>query len=239
MNETIELIMHRKSVRAFEDREVPADVKQQLFESALAAPTAGNMCLYTILDITDPLIKKTLSETCDHQPFIATAPVVLVFCCDYHRWFSLFKSRVETLRVPAEGDLLLAMDDALIAAQNVVLAAESLGLSSCYIGDILENYEVHRELLHLPKYVLPACLLVLGYPSKNVENAKKPPRFHVEDIVHENTYAEKDMEIMVKERGYSHGGKETIEQFCARKWNSDFSKEMSRSVRKMIEDWNA
>ena len=57
--------------------------------------------------------------------------------------------------------MLLAMEDSIIAAQNAVVAAESLGIGSCYIGDILENYEIHQELFHLPQYAIPTTLLFL------------------------------------------------------------------------------
>ena len=36
------------------------------------------------------------------------------------------------------GDLMLAVTDTAIAAQNAVVAAESFGIGSCYIGDIME-----------------------------------------------------------------------------------------------------
>ena len=44
-------------------------------------------------------------------------------------------------REPDVGDLLLAVSDANIAAQNAVTAAEAMGIGSCYIGDIMENAE--------------------------------------------------------------------------------------------------
>ena len=53
----------------------------------------------------------------------------------------LCRRRGEPVRKPQEGDLFLACSDALIAAQTAVVAAESLGIGSCYIGDIMENYE--------------------------------------------------------------------------------------------------
>ncbi len=244
MNETIELLHRRKSVRAFEDRPVPPEVKNALFEAALQAPSAGNMCLYTILDITDPQRKAALAESCDHQPFIATAPLVLVFCADYQRWYDSFRRHLPEVRKPAEGDLLLAMADALIAAQNLAVAAESLGLGSCYIGDITENFEYHRELLRLPPYAVPACMLVLGYPTAQQQSRPKPPRFSVSDIVHENAYnAEKAarMDDMLRERQDMGllDFEDWLDHFCRRKWNSDFSREMSRSVRAMLESFCA
>ena len=118
MNEVLQQLHERKSVRVFEDRPVAQEVKQAILEAAIQAPTAGNMALYTILGITDPELKRKLSVSCDNQPFIATAPVVLVFCADYRRWYDVFCAHVEEVRKPGLGDLFLAQADTLIAAQN-------------------------------------------------------------------------------------------------------------------------
>ena len=242
MNPTMNALYARKSVRAYEDKSVSSEIKRALLEAALQAPTAGNMTLYTIIDITDPCLKGRLSVTCDNQPFIAQAPIVLIFCADYHRWYELFKRHVDEVRAPAEGDLLLANADALIAAQNVVAAAESFGLGSCYIGDITENFEIHKKLLKLPDHVVPTCMLCIGYPSQQQKERPKPARFAVEDIVHENTYREDKcarMEEMLRSRGEGAGDSlaEWVRRFCARKWNSEFSREMSRSCREIICSW--
>lgn len=242
MNPIVESLNQRKSVRVYEDKLIPENEKQIILNAAIQAPTAGNMTLYTILDITDPVIKERLSVTCDNQPFIATAPLVLIFCADYYRWYQMFKRHVQPLRAPAEGDLLLANADAIIAAQNAVVAAESLGIGSCYIGDIVENYEIHRDLLRLPDHVVPACMVCFGYPTQQQKNRVKPSRFQISEIVHENGYqAEKSdkMEEMLLRRN-EIDEKELegwIDKFCTRKWNSEFSLEMSRSCREMISSW--
>lgn len=243
MNPTIQALHQRKSVRAYLDKPIPPQAKQAILEAALQAPTAGNMTLYTILDITDPALKERLAVTCDNQPFIATAPMVLIFCADYYRWYQLFRQHVSQVRTPAHGDLLLANADALIAAQNAVVAAESLGIGSCYIGDITENFEIHRELLNLPDHVVPACMLCFGYPTPQQSARGKSNRFTVNDIVHENGYRlEKAnrMEEMLLERQDAPTPQmlpEWIRRFCERKWNSAFSQEMSRSCYEMICSW--
>ena len=188
MNDIIRSLHERKSVRAYEERPVDPAHKQAILEAALQAPTAGNMALYTILDITDPTLKQRLSVTCDNQPFIATAPLVLVFCADYRRWYDVFCSYVDEVRKPSYGDYTLAAADTLIAAQNAVVAGESLGLGSCYIGDITEYYEIHKELLHLPRYVVPVCMLCFGYPTEQQKRRPKPPRYTAEVLVQENGY---------------------------------------------------
>lgn len=242
MNEVLQQLHDRKSVRVYEERPIQPEVKQAVLEAAIQAPTAGNMALYTILDITDQTIKDQLAVSCDNQPFIATAPMVLVFCADYRRWYDAFCSCVETVRKPDLGDLFLAQADTLIAAQNTVVAAHSLGLGSCYIGDITEKYEFHRELLKLPKYVVPAAMLCFGYPTEQQLRRPKPKRHAVQALVHENGYSmEKSgqMNDMLAKQWDTEGEAlaQQLRRFCARKWNSEFSEEMSRSCRAMVEDW--
>lgn len=242
MNEVIRQIKDRKSVRVFEDRPIEKDLKEEILNSAFQAPTAGNMMLYTILDITDQSLKDKLALTCDNQPFIAKAPLVLVFLADYQRWYDTFKLNHCNPRTPEEGDILLAAADALIAAQNTVVAAESFGIGSCYIGDILENYELVRELLSLPDFVIPVGMLVYGYPTKQQIGRKKPVRFEKEYIVHKNKYRrlskeELDKMHKIKNEKTSTVDKnisEDIKAFCERKYMSDFSLEMSRSAREYL-----
>ena len=242
MNEVLQQLHDRKSVRVYEERPIAAEVKQAVLEAAIQAPSAGNMALYTVLDITDQAIKDKLAVSCDNQPFIATAPMVLVFCADYRRWYDAFCTCVDQVRKPDLGDLFLAQADTLIAAQNAVVAAHSLGLGSCYIGDITENYELHKALLKLPKYVVPTAMLCFGYPTAQQLSRPKPKRHAVEDLVHENGYSlEKagGMTRMLSTQWEEEGAalEDRLRRFCARKWNSEFSEEMSRSCRAMVQDW--
>ena len=240
MNDMIKDLFERKSVRVFENKPIEDEKKQWILEAAAQAPTAGNQQLYTILDITDNDMKKQLVETCDHQPFIATAPMVLIFCADCKKWYDAFKDAKCQPRKPAVGDLFLAIDDALIAAQNAVVAAQSLGIGSCYIGDIMENCEAQKALLHLPKYVFPAAMLVFGYPTKQQQERIKPQRIPMEYLVHENGYHELDSEqlkSMFANKTINTSYEQWMQAFCNRKYNSDFSKEMSRSVAQYLKDF--
>lgn len=242
MNEIIKTLQNRKSIRVYEDRPISLEDKKMILQSAMEAPTAGNQQMYTILDITDQEIKDKLAISCDNQPFIAKAPMVLVFCADMQKWYDAFVEGGARPRKPAEGDFALSITDAVIAAQNAVVAAESLGIGSCYIGDIMEQCEFHRELLHLPEYVFPAAMLVFGYPTKQQKERKKPKRCRLEDIVQENTYQRRNGENLRKmfEKETVEKGKtfeEWTSAFCKRKYNSDFSREMSRSVREYLRSY--
>lgn len=240
MNKIIESLYDRKSVRVFEERPISDELKKEILLAAMQAPTAGNQQLYTILDITDQKLKDRLAESCDHQPFIAKAPMVLIFCADILKWVDVFAEGGSKPRKPGCGDLILAIDDALIAAQNAVVAAESLGIGSCYIGDIMEQCELHREMLHLPEYVFPAAMLVFGYPTRQQMERPKPKRCRLEDIVQENLYQRRDgtqLRKMFDKETENRSFEEWSQAFCNRKYNSDFSREMSRSVQEYLKEY--
>ena len=240
MNPVIQSLFNRKSVRAYTGEAVPEADVRLILEAAAQAPTAGNQQLYTIIRITDPEKKHALSISCDHQPFIEKADLVLVFLADCRKWYHAYIEAGAEPRVPGAGDLMLAAEDALIAAQNAVTAAESLGIGSCYIGDIMENIETQREILNLPKYVFPAAMVVFGYPTEQQKNRDKPGRIPLSYIVQENGYRDlsgEELREMFSLKAEGQGFDEWMKAFCERKYNSDFSKEMQRSVRKYLEDF--
>lgn len=242
MNDTLRLLHARKSTRAFEDRDIPDDVQQEILLAAAQAPTAGNQQLYTILRITDQALKERLAVTCDNQPFIAEAKMVLIFCADCRKWYDAFLAAGTQPRQPGAGDLLLAVSDANIAAQNAVMAAESLGVGSCYIGDIMENAELHREMLHLPRYVFPAAMLVFGYPTRQQQERVKPARADMRHIVHDNGYRLMDgdeLQELFSPKAGQRTYEEWMDAFCKRKYNSDFSREMTRSVSAYLLDFQS
>ena len=236
MNETIQGINERKSVRVFEEKPLLPAHKSALLNAAREAPTAGNQMLYSIIDIQSPVQKQALADSCDHQPFIATAPLVLVFVADCLRWLDLYAEAGAEARRPGAGDLLLACEDAIIAAQNTVVAAHSLGIGSCYIGDILENAEEVARLLRLPPYTVPVCMVVYGYPTAQQLRRQKPRRFEQRFVVHTDSYRRLSpaelREMVTLQRGES--AKESFDDyitaFCKRKYMSDFSREMTRSA---------
>ena len=240
MNQTIQELLDRKSIRVFEEKKISPEDKALIIEAAANAPTAGNQQLYTIIDVTNQELKEKLVVTCDNQPFIAEADLVLIFCADCKKWHDGFQSAGCEPRDPGVGDLLLAVSDANIAAQNAVTAAWSLGIGSCYIGDVMENCEEQRKLLNLPKYVFPAAMLVFGYPTQQQKDRVKPERAKAQYIVHENGYHEmdaKDLEGLFEKGKGQNTYENYMKAFCNRKYNSDFSREMSRSVGEYLKDF--
>ena len=249
-----ELLRQRVSLRQYAERPVKDEDLKAILEGAMRAPTAGNMMMYSMIIVSDQDLKQRLSETCDDQPFIAKAPLVIVFLADLQRWYDFYldsgvadfcNERGREFSGPDEAGLLLASCDALIAAQNAAIAAEALGIGSCYIGDIMENYELHKELLNLPPYVFPISMLCFGHYPEG-ERPKPRERFDSKFIVSENTYqhlTEKDREAMFASRAKGFNPNNTLgaknfgQWMYAKKTGADYSIEMARSVRAAMENW--
>lgn len=254
MNKTMELINKRTSLRNYDDRDIPKEMLDEVIHAAMRAPTAGNMMLYSIIVVKDQNTRDKLSVTCDNQPFIAKAPVSLIFVADMQRMYDYFevsgvkevcKERDLPFYKPTKANLMLAISDALIAAQNAVVAAESYGLGTCYIGDIMENYETHKDLLDLPEFVFPIGMLTIGF-SKGQQDEPKA-RFPQSAVVFDEKYRHlepSEFEAIFKPRADKvnfdkHPDADNFGQLLYfRKFGSEFSREMARSVELMLENWD-
>lgn len=251
-NQVIEVINNRCTVRAYDPKPLSQKEVDMIINGAMRAPTAGNMMFYSIIEVRNQKMKEKLVKTCDNQPHIAKATLVLIFLADMQRWYDYYAvSDIPELctkknlvyRTPEESDLLLACCDALIAAQNAVITAESMGIGSCYIGDIIENIETHREMFNLSKWVFPITMVCFGYPkqdpSKRILKKRFPKKFiHFIDTykrLNKDEFSEMfknfEKEILVE------NAENLGQDYYLRKTGSAFSQEMSRSVKVAIRDW--
>jgi nitroreductase len=250
-NIVLKLLDERCSTRAYDPAPLTDEEKRAILHAAMRAPTAGNLMLYSILEIEDQELKDRLAVTCDDQPFIARATWLLLFVADYQKWMDLFAAchcdelpGVPSGRSPGPGDLLLAVDDALIAAQSAVVAAESLGVGSCYIGDVMELGEEHAELLHLPRWTFPAALVCFGRPK--VRRLHRTERYE-RHVVHKDRYrrltpdelaeASADLDALHGVRESREGVRGCVQDVYARKFTADFSVELDRSAAWWLERW--
>ena len=252
INETLKIIENRRTIRAYSKKKLSQKEIDTIIRGAIRAPTAGNMMMYSILQITEIEMKEKLVKTCDNQPHIAKAPLVLIFLADMQRWWDYFSiSKVpelceeigEIFQTPQESDLLLASCDALIAAQNAVITAESLGIGSCYIGDIMENYEIHREIFNLSRWVFPIAMVCFGYPKGDKEKIPLTSRFPQKFIHFKNRYKRLNKQELnemfqnTERKIVEKNAKNIGQDVYLRKTGADFSKEMRRSVKAAINHW--
>jgi len=161
----IEVVLSRRSIRRYEQKEIPRDVLDKILEAGRQAPSAANKQPWHFIVLTDSKIKRELSKGLFNR-FIKDAPVTVVGCT--HKDLIAGKwSLVSTT----------------IALQNMVIAAWAMGIGSCWIGDFKE--EKVKRLLSIPENWNVGALVSFGYPAEKPHSRKKKS---MEEIVGFNKF---------------------------------------------------
>jgi nitroreductase len=185
-NHTLELLVERSSCRAFTNKPVEPEVLEMILEAGIHAASGGNLQPFSIIKIEDKLTKERLVELNENQTFISHAPVNLMFCIDWcrsKRWAEL--EAAPFAAASSFRHFWISFQDTIIAAQNICTAADSLGLGSVYVGTVMECFREIRDMLELPKGVIPVVLLSLGYPKTRPQPKAKLP---MNVLVHNERY---------------------------------------------------
>lgn len=181
-----DLMMKRRSVRVFEDQEIPESIVEQLLDVANHAPSGGNIQPLSIILVQGLEGRKKLAELTGDQPWVKNAPLSMIFCLDFYRikkWAEICQTDFRGER--ALNHFLIAYADLMVAAQNVVILSENLGLGSVYIGSIQHEIDETRKFFGIPEYVLPMMVLSIGYPKSIPQSI---PKLKKEVIVHQEKY---------------------------------------------------
>jgi nitroreductase len=154
-------IVKRRSIKTFKPDPITPELLQQLVELTVAAPSSFNVQSWRIVLVQDEAQKAALAAASWNQKQIIQAPVTFVFAADATAgeqdltpilekglatgaWnegtVNYFKSAVPQFQAGL-GDKRreYAIKDAIIAATHLVLAAESLGLSTCFMNGWIED----------------------------------------------------------------------------------------------------
>jgi len=172
--DVLEVIKGRRSIRAFKNQDVPAEIVEELIDAARWAPSAGNIQPWEFIIVRKPRIKRRLVEAALGQMFIEEAPVVIVVCADEERSSQGYGVR---------GKTLYCIQDTAAAMQNIHLTAYSLGLGTCWVGAFRE--EEAREILKIPRGMRPVAIIPVGYPA---EAPTARMRKSISQIVHYETF---------------------------------------------------
>jgi len=181
MNETLRIINERISIKeGFLEKPVPDGILEAILDLGVRAPNASNMQRYSIIVIKDKEMQKAIRAY--------PCSVALVFNVDLNRWIKMCDAIGETYPFAGVSHFLTGVVDAVLCAQNIAIAAQSLGIGSLFTNSIFrtDNMSEVFETLKLPKYVFPIITLCLGYPEEWPE--KRRSRLKRKGIVHTETY---------------------------------------------------
>jgi nitroreductase len=180
MAELMEVIKERRSIRKYQDREVPQELLEQLAEALKWTPSWANTQCWELIVVTDQGMKQRLQETVSKKnpatKAMVNAPVVLALCGKKER-AGYYHGQVTT----KFGDWF--MFDLGLATQNLCLAAHNLGLGTVIVG----LFDHHRagELLAVPTGYELVVFIPLGYPAKK---PAAPRRREPAEFVHLNHF---------------------------------------------------
>jgi nitroreductase len=187
-NEHIALLLSHRSVRGYRPDALPEGTLETLIAAAQSAATSSNMQTWSVVSVSDPVVKAEFAKIAGGQKHIEQCPLFLVFLADLSRNDRLAKANGAELEVlPYVETFMIAAIDAAMAAQNAVVAAEAIGLSTVYIGALRNDPARVGELLGLPQGVVGVFGLCVGYPAPGVTNEVKP-RLPQAAVLHHGTY---------------------------------------------------
>ncbi|MFH0884262.1 MAG: nitroreductase family protein [Candidatus Micrarchaeota archaeon] len=156
--DALEAIYTRKSVRKFEDKEVPEELVRKILKAGMSAPSAGNAQPWQFIIISE---RNALAEIPGVSPYaecVAKAPLAILVCGDK--------------KLEKHKDYWV--QDCSAASQNMLLAAHALGLGAVWTGayPMETTMEGFRVLLKIPEHIVPFSLIVIGYPAEGMHKEK-------------------------------------------------------------------
>lgn len=185
MMNTDEFFRNRKTIRRFSDRAVSGELLNEILESAIKAPSCGNMQLYSVIVTREPERKKELAALHFNQPAATGADLILTVCADFNRftrWCEINKGDAAYNNFLSFSS---AMTDGIILAQQITTIAEMKGLGVCWLGTVSYDPEKISNLLKLPELTCPVAALAIGYPAEEGETTE---RLAVADILYDEEY---------------------------------------------------
>jgi Nitroreductase len=177
MNETLQVIHSRRSIRAYKAEQISAAELQQIMDAAIMAPSAANLQKwhFTVIQNQD-LLDRMVGDIVEAFKKTGNKPLIArVSDPAYHTFYHA----PTVVIVSGEADYPYAPNDCAAAAENILLAAESLNIGSCWIASVLSLFtsdqgDKHKKELGIPDDYKPICSIALGYKAE--ENPAIPPR---------------------------------------------------------------
>lgn len=164
MNETLQSLKKRRSIRKYKPDQIRDDELNAILEAGMYAPSAANQQSATMVVVQQPALRAKLTKMNaavigkEMDPYYGATTIILVF-----------------------GDKTKAapIEDASLVLGNLGIAAHALGIGSCWIHREKQMFETEEGKALMKEWGLSEdCFgvgsIILGYPD--CEEPKAPPR---------------------------------------------------------------
>lgn len=165
-NETIKHQLNHRAIRVFKDQTLSEEQLTTLYEVARHTATSMFMQQFSILHITDEEKRKQIREITG-QKYVGANGDLFIFIIDLYRNQQIRKQmgnddgRLHTMDI-----FFQALQDTMLAVQNVINAAESMGLGIVPLGTVNDDPKAMLKVLDLPELTYPALGLQVGVPDQ-------------------------------------------------------------------------
>ena len=184
-NATLRTLLSHRVSRDYLPDAVPDALLDVALAAAFSALSKSDLQQASVVIVRDAAKRAVLHGLVPSMPWVAGAPLLMVFCGDNRR-----ARRIAQLRgKPHPNDTLdmfmNASVDCGLVLQSFIVAAESLGLGCCPLSLVRNHVERLSELLELPSNVFPVAGLAAGYPARE---GKRSMRLPLSVTVHADRY---------------------------------------------------
>lgn len=162
--EVYEAIVKRRSIRKFQEKEVPDEALVKLLDAARLAPTGGNRQPWRFVAVRSP--KKIRNIKMFSEGLAGNPTLIIGMCTD-------------------DMNPVTIMDMAM-ASENIMIQCIELGLGSCAIASF--NKDAVKKLLEVPENMSLPLLLSIGYPDGE---PRIRPKKKLEEVAYLETYGGK------------------------------------------------
>ena len=175
MNDLLQLLLNRRSIRTYTGESIPSDKLQLILQAGLSSATSKNRKPWELIVVQEREILQKLSKCrAGAAKMLERAGCAIVVFAD------------------TEVTPDVWVEDCSIAMSNMHLMADALGLGSCWIqgrcreaenGQTTETF--CRELLGVPEKMGLLAILSVGVP------VERPAGYTVEDLKEEKIHWER------------------------------------------------
>lgn len=187
MPDVFETMLHRRSIRRFEPKQIEESALQQILQAGLYAPSAGGRQGVLFAVCQDSAVNERLGKIkrANSHPRMATGNSYVSreqpSIADDPNLTNAFYDAPTVITMFAPKDFLFSAEDCALAAENMMLAADALGIGSCYIGQGWTAFAdpYGQEILkqwNIPTDRYAVMQLLLGYPREEDKHPTAKPR---------------------------------------------------------------
>lgn len=201
MNNTIEIIKGRRSVKHFDpNHKLTNEEKEVLYYSLLSCPTAFNIQNWRFVVVEDAELREKIKEVSWNQAQVTDASMLFIFCADLKSWekdpsryWQNAPKEVQDFMIPAIDSYYrnkedVQRDEAMrscgIAAATLMISAKSLGYDSCPMDGF--DFEAVGKLINLPEDHIISMFVVIGKATQ--EARPKGGQLPISEVIINNKF---------------------------------------------------